>query len=541
MRPTRAHPYQSPSVFLIMVAIGLGLALPALGDDCYTFVTRWGQTGEGAFVHPSDIAVDREGSAYVAEGAGGDWGRVKKFTPDGSKLLWEKGGSAPLVVHNAWGVAVDSDGHVYVSDTYNNRVVVCRAGDGGLIGWYGGCDDPAHAGLGHWHAPDSTHVPVAGAGPGQFLNVLGVDVDAAGCVYFVDQGNYRIQVFRMSSDEPGGFSLNLIGWFGGCDQPSQHQGNDRIHAPDSAHHPQRGSGNGFLWGPCHLAVTSSGYIYVTDGTGFHDHRPPYLLMFATDGRFVREWNETEIPYGVFGIAVDADGCLQISNPVSGWIAKYTSDISLVCRWAARGFDPGLIDWPLGLAVDGDGIVYVTDSNMRCVQVFEPWAAVPELYLHGVDPDLTLDDAAPTGTVAKYKDSPSVNRTAFKEIGTWTYDVLAGAALDSSRNLHVWVGLKNSDDQGTYFDIRGELYKNGTLVASGETMNVQGITRNPDRAKEVAVAFGTVSDPALNPGDVLSLKILTKVTATGGHSSAVGLRLYYDSLSRPSRFEPGPTP
>jgi hypothetical protein len=29
--------------------------------------------------------------------------------------------------------------------------------------------------------------------------------------------------------------------------------------------------------------------------------------------------------------------------------------------------------------------------------------------------------------------------------------------------------------------------------------------------------------------------LTKVTASGGHSNAVGLRLYYDAVSRPSRF------
>ena len=28
--------------------------------------------------------------------------------------------------------------------------------------------------------------------------------------------------------------------------------------------------------------------------------------------------------------------------------------------------------------------------------------------------------------------------------------------------------------------------------------------------------------------------MTKVTASGGHSNAVGLRLYYDSTSRPSR-------
>jgi hypothetical protein len=158
------------------------------------------------------------------------------------------------------------------------------------------------------------------------------------------------------------------------------------------------------------------------------------------------------------------------------------------------------------------------------------------YLHGIAPGLTLDNAAPTGTVAKYKDSPSVSRAAYKEIGAWTYAVPSTMSLQSLRDLRVWVGLKNSDDQGTYFDIRAELLKNGTPVASGETLNIQGVTRNPDNAKEVAIAFGAISDGQFNADDVLSLRILTKVTATGGHSSAVGLRLYYDSLSRPSRFE-----
>jgi hypothetical protein len=114
-------------------------------------------------------------------------------------------------------------------------------------------------------------------------------------------------------------------------------------------------------------------------------------------------------------------------------------------------------------------------------------------------------------------------------------------LDAARHLHVWLGLKNSDDQGTYFDLRAELLRNGASVASAETTNIQGITRNPDRAKEVVVAFGAVGGAAFSPGDVLSVRILTKVTDVGGHSSAAGLRLYYDSLSRPSRFEPSSVP
>jgi hypothetical protein len=111
---------------------------------------------------------------------------------------------------------------------------------------------------------------------------------------------------------------------------------------------------------------------------------------------------------------------------------------------------------------------------------------------------------------------------------------------------LWIGLKNSDDQGTQFDLRVELYKNlTTLLSAGEALCVTGVTRNPSLAKQVEVAFGQVAEDSLNSGDQLSLRILTRVGTNvdgtkcsgpgGSHNSAVGLRLYYDAMSRPSRF------
>ena len=110
---------------------------------------------------------------------------------------------------------------------------------------------------------------------------------------------------------------------------------------------------------------------------------------------------------------------------------------------------------------------------------------------------------------------------------------------------LWVGLKNSDDQGTQFDLRVELYKNNSLVSAGETSCVTGVTRNPSSAKEVALAFGPIAPSILASGNILSLKVLTRIGTNpngskcsgpgGSHSNAVGLRLYYDATSRPSRF------
>lgn len=152
------------------------------------------------------------------------------------------------------------------------------------------------------------------------------------------------------------------------------------------------------------------------------------------------------------------------------------------------------------------------------------------YLHGTGPSdnpptLFLDNIAPTATSAKFKDSASINFNGgnpWKEVGTWA----AGSALTSGMltglsDLHTWLGLKNSDDQGTNFDLRVELYKNNTLLAAGVTLCVVGVTKNADTAKEVTVSLGSFSPPSFNgPNDVLSLKILTRI----GTNSTGALKL-----------------
>jgi hypothetical protein len=120
---------------------------------------------------------------------------------------------------------------------------------------------------------------------------------------------------------------------------------------------------------------------------------------------------------------------------------------------------------------------------------------------------------------------------------------------------LWIGLKNSDDQGTQFDLRAEVYindgVNNTLVAAGQTLCITNVTRNPDQAKNVTVPFGSISDGAFESGDTLSLKILTRIGTNangtkcagpgGSHNNAVGLRLYYDATNRASGFGAELTP
>jgi uncharacterized repeat protein (TIGR01451 family) len=110
--------------------------------------------------------------------------------------------------------------------------------------------------------------------------------------------------------------------------------------------------------------------------------------------------------------------------------------------------------------------------------------------------------------------------------------------------HLWLGLRNVDDQGTQYDVKIELFRNGSLLASGLTRCVTGLTGAPPSAREVSLPWGAPGSPALAPGDLVSLSTRigtnpngTKCTGPGGsHNSAVGLRLYYDSASRASKFD-----
>jgi hypothetical protein len=117
---------------------------------------------------------------------------------------------------------------------------------------------------------------------------------------------------------------------------------------------------------------------------------------------------------------------------------------------------------------------------------------------------------------------------------------------------LWVGLKNSDDQGTQFDVRIELYRNlSPLLSEGEARCITGVTRNPNLAKEVSILFGPMAEESLSSGDRLSFRVLTRIGTNpdgtkcsgpgGSHNNAVGLRLYHDATNRPSRFAAETTP
>jgi len=249
--------------------------------------------------------------------------------------------------------------------------------------------------------------------------------------------------------------------------------------------------------------TSDGGYMLAGGTNWLSS--PDLWLVKTDSVGNEEWNQT---YGGAG---------------SEWAYSViqTTDGGYAIAGCTTSFGAGNYDfWLMKLA---------------------PRARLVDFFLHGC---ASLDNNSPTALTAKYKDSPSIKFSGgnpWKEIGIWTAPAsLADGRLEALCGVDVWLGLKNSDDQGTNFDLRVEVYKDGVLVASGETYLIKGVTRNPEKAMKATVSFGSFSPVDFDGiNDTLSLKIFTRIGTDGngnfggGHSSAVGLRLYFDAVSRPT--------
>ena len=158
--------------------------------------------------------------------------------------------------------------------------------------------------------------------------------------------------------------------------------------------------------------------------------------------------------------------------------------------------------------------------------------------------LSRAPCGPIPVVAAYKDSAVLDSSRgnpWKEIGTWSAMPPAWSPTYLS-DLRTWVGLKNGDDTGTRFDLRAELYQNGQLFASGSVRCIQGVIRDPEKASEITVPFGPLPAIAFSGTDTLSVKVLARIgtnpdgSKCPGHLSAAGLRLYFDSMSRPSGME-----
>ncbi|MBM3124590.1 MAG: hypothetical protein FJZ87_05890, partial [Chloroflexi bacterium] len=251
-------------------------------DSSGSILNQWGSfadgvtvpIGNGTFNEPWGIALGTDGSVFVTD----TWNhRIEKFTSTG-RFLQAWGyfgqGEAPDSFYGPRGLAVDAQGRLYVADTGNKRVVVFD-GDGNYITQFGG----------------------AGFEAGLFDEPVGITIDKRGAVYVADAWNQRIQVFEPLESHEG---LNFIpsrqwdvfGWFGQS-----------------------------LENKPYIAVNDAGHVFITDPEGYR------VIEFDGEGSIVRTWGEygeSATTFGLAsGIALDPQGEIWVSDGAFNRLLRFT--------------------------------------------------------------------------------------------------------------------------------------------------------------------------------------------------------------------------
>ncbi len=128
-------------------------------------------TAPGTFSLPSNVAVDKDGNVFVTDTFND---RVEVFDADGNFInTFGKNGDGPGYFERPKGVAIDGDGHVWVVDGAQDRVQVFDQ-DGRLLIYFG-----KH---GEW--------------PGMFMQANDIAIDKQNRVFISEQFLGRVQMFR---------------------------------------------------------------------------------------------------------------------------------------------------------------------------------------------------------------------------------------------------------------------------------------------------------------------------------------------------------
>ena len=124
-----------------------------------------------------------------------------------------------------------------------------------------------------------------------------------------------------------------------------------------------------LGNPSHLAVAPDGSIWVADADNNR------FQIFAPDGSLREVWGAsgsddgefdfTTVDWGGYdeaAIAFAPDGTFYVADPGNHRIQKFGPDRSFLTTWGSEGREPGQFMTPIDLVVDGQGRVYVLDSD-----------------------------------------------------------------------------------------------------------------------------------------------------------------------------------
>ncbi len=293
----------------------IDVVLPRSGMEDYVATGRiWKQGEERRLAFPTGIAVDSQGNVYIADSGNN---RIQVYNRLGEYLLqWGTLGNQAGALAGPFGIAADGHGGIYVVDAYNSRVQKFSSTGEFQLAW-----------------------GRRGTADGEFTLPAAIAIDNEGDILVSDAFNHRIQKF--SAD---GRHLKTFG--------------------------EKGSGPGQFLRPVGVAVDEQGFIYVADRD---NHR---IQKLSSDGTAVQIWGNVQgngpcqFSYPE-GLTLDRAGNIYVSDWDNQRVQKLMTDGRCVV-WGSYGTDPGQFRGPRGIAADlspGADHIYVVDNENHRVQRF----------------------------------------------------------------------------------------------------------------------------------------------------------------------------
>jgi len=271
-------------------------------------------SGDGEFKNPVGVAVDSQGFLYVADMGNS---RIQKLEPRTGSFVtkWGSPGSGPGQFRKPRAIAVDAQGHVSVLDSQT-----------GLIQKFSS-DGTQH--LGSWGGN-------LGTGDGQFSphggGAADLVIDAVGFTYVSDPANHRVQKWQIVSDPNGMIqSATFVGWSGRCTSGSN----------------------------CNVPAERSNGFTCTATTCQSNPLPVSIMVQLPDGQFL----------GPQGLALDGAGILSVMDTGNHRVQQFnTTTGQWVRSWGMRGSSPAaqFIN-PGDIAVSGNDHYVADASNQRVLK------------------------------------------------------------------------------------------------------------------------------------------------------------------------------